>query len=849
MSDSPKIPPREPPNVPLASIPSDQDDAVGEVEQKKPLSGVDRAIQDAVSPKKGAELGGKRLLRAKLDDQDADRILDVAGPALGIDVESPLDQDRSTVSDFFLTIDIADLSALKEENKILAARRQKFQQNLKLAIQPNPQQKFELKRLEKFAGSAAVKEARCELALDNLRHFVFDQEGGVNRFDSDELTSILHAFSDLDSPDSMCDLMLRSKNSAFKMSPVNRELHASAALRQSIPDPQTAISLSVDLMRQDPGNVEARFVCGQAYEAQVHAIGNFLEQLDEAEGDITKVDPKVRSACEQAVGYGVGADAKDDLTMTLEHAVDRALKFYNQAFGMDFDPSHGIAYTNFLLQIGGREAAQNIAQLTALSCQRDGGTESRSCQVAIALFASNCIIGADSGDIQESMLHVLSLASTEAEIRDGIEHLQITSAAMQQQRGTHHVVLDSVVSALEGRLRALESGGSIDADVNDCKTQLHDQQRDRFPVHSKWTDASYSYRGLTSNRVSGNFRFGGQLFDHGVNRTDRRNFEQIISMNLTDLVDSSALSNEETEALKNAPRSFGEIEGVDEFNKWADVFIRQTFRNDELELEDLHSSGHKVFDKATQNIVSVGGYETAQERKDAADSQMNISVVMSLGLGDCRHHAQVKQLLFDTWQRQRTNNMMQTAAHALHEGSGDIYEQSVSAIEDVMSVELRTFDVTIRAPVKMNRMYDPVTKDGEHVATDGDVQVVEEHTTTLYLHRDADGEMTEAHRADAFYQNQYDWGGGALDIAEITDPDGVHAGTLPAFNEGTGTMEEVPVTFTPTAYAGKRDVYTPSDESTRFLGHRLNPFDVTDTVGATSRERVRHLHQALQDIA
>lgn len=73
-------------------------------------------------------------------------------------------------------------------------------------------------------------------------------------------------------------------------------------------------------------------------------------------------------------------------------------------------------------------------------------------------------------------------------------------------------------------------------------------------------------------------------------------------------------------------------------------------------------------------------------------------------MGDCRHHAQVKQIMFDMWQKQQMNECLSEMYYSAWQGNTvETKGQQAQKFFDILDTELRTADVEVRMPVVMKQ--------------------------------------------------------------------------------------------------------------------------------------------------
>lgn len=353
-------------------------------------------------------------------------------------------------------------------------------------------------------------------------------------------------------------------------------------------------------------------------------------------------------------------------------------------------------------------------------------------------------------------------------------------------------------------------------------------------------DYSYSYRGCGSvfrgaNRVGGNVAFGGQLPDHSVSRKDLRLFTGLVKMTPAQLgiKFDKPVAGYNAADLMNTPLT--DINDPEVFMSVADQFIRQTFTTENFAGSGLHMEdnalskneyGESRYDATVKSVLRACGKKIGERDADI-DTRTNISAIFALGMGDCRHHAQVKQIMFDMWQKEQMNSYLSDMYYQAWQGK-PVDENCWQAKEfyNALDTELRTADVEVRVPVKMEqetRMengvpkkvdipYKPLMRDGKFIPDDPThKRNLEEHTLCWLIRKNRDGKLTEFGLRDAFYQDKhYAWGRMDIKVKDIhvtlSGKPSIPAGKIDGSKTTTG--QAVSVVQVPTVYnSGKRDSF------------------------------------------
>jgi hypothetical protein len=306
--------------------------------------------------------------------------------------------------------------------------------------------------------------------------------------------------------------------------------------------------------------------------------------------------------------------------------------------------------------------------------------------------------------------------------------------------------------------------------------------------------------------VLGNFKFGGVLPSHLVNQSDRIFFLKLLNTPLNELLPSLP---------HKAPKSLQEIDDFNEFNKYIDLIIREKFHTDEMSLERLDSEGHKKFDEEVEKYQALCGAKTPEERKEIENSATNVSSCFAIGLGDCRHQSQAKQLLSDLWLASHLSAKIQEFHHATHNNDKKGMLLAEAEFKEMADKRVKTTDVEIFLPVKMDPNGKPLWHKGHLEKGDRYVKV-EEHTLNILLENDG----KDVSLIDVFYQHTYPFGYDKLNHLGRNVEEGLAAGSCKMWNEKTLHYESAQIFIRPANHAGtdKQEHIHSMDHNTYFNG-------------------------------
>ena len=607
-------------------------------------------------------------------------------------------------------------------------------------------------------------------------------------FSSDELMSLFVEFRKIKSFSNMIKLYKISVNEEFKNSIMVKEQLMVAYNKTG--DMQASVDLGCQL-------IEEGVASGDVY----GAVGKAYYSLSKGETDIE----------------------------SRKQLLKDSINFYKIGFEkyMEFYPGINVAYK--MIELAGLEEgneaketlarAGEIAQVVYYCTLKEGANETKDYWCAATRLEAACIAS------------ISNNSKLDGEIDRALNYL----SKFKMESWGWETTIDSMKN-----LNKFAKSGKIEYVISKLSEFKENSTDKKVEVSAGYDDkmnsivaSSYNYRGLASNfegasSVGGNMKYGGQLPDHTVSRKDVEFMDTILNTPLVQLFPNEGFNEvfgeEISQSLNSGNLKMNDINDVNLFLKVIDKFIRyhfgtENFAETGLNLENNAEINNSVYDQTVSSVIKFFG----KDGDRTVDSRTNISVLFTLGMGDCRHHAQVKQLLFDRWQEKKMDSILTK----MYKGEVSP-SQGIVDFNDIYRLQLRTIDVNITLPIqlggeKSNEMYNPVKEDGKYVVQEGQKNPLEEHTMTILLRTDENGCLEDARIADAFYQHTYDWQNYSLDIDKdiSVDENGhyvINAGTISA-KKVVGDVE-LPVVISPTVYAGKRDVVSKDEigSTTKLLG-------------------------------
>lgn len=697
-------------------------------------------------------------------------------------------------------IEFSDLPASFDRNRALTAEKRVFAAKVAAAVAVTEE------GVKDMNGKPVFRLKREKLS--DLDAIVAE---GTDKLDSGQIMMLFSAYRDLAAFNKMIDLYKSVENEDFKNAPMVREQLAVAYRKmlrgEKLADKMWDYHQSMDLCFELINEGRAT---GVAYEN----IGRCLRYIAQK----TEMTDKTAQRKRQKELF-------EDSTRRLE-----------EGFMGTLESSIGMQAVHNNIALGNTDRARETSKVVYLAALRDGAEESSDYFCVSAALQAACISGQDKRVVDHLCNRLENSIRYRWELEDVYRDMSHISEAFKTTE------IADVCERLSGLCAtAFPKGRKTDAIAFSNRSPKNDRYITDDPKLQAVRDYSYSYRGCGSNfrgtnRIGGNMAFGGQLPDHCVSRKDLKLFTQLVKMTPEQLgvkLDKP-VGIIPPDMLMKTPLT--DIRDPEVFMTVADAFIRRTFTTENfagcgLHMEDnalqKNENGESRYDATVKSVLRSCGKKIGQ--KDAnIDTRTNISAIFALGMGDCRHHAQVKQIMFDMWQKQQMNGLLSDMYYQAWQGKTvDDKNWQVQEFYNILDTELRTADVEVRTPVLMEQTtwtdgngvrktgdapYKPLMRDGKFVPDPNKYpHSLEEHTLCWLIHKDREGHLIKFGLRDAFYQDKhYDWGHKDVDVRGIrVSMNGkplIPAGKIDGAKTTTG--ESLVVCQSPTVYnSGKRDSF------------------------------------------
>lgn len=700
-----------------------------------------------------------------------------------------------------LQVDGLTLETIKKVNEAIVKRNHDFYQALEHCLNGHDTVKSKIEALEYLIYHECT-------AGDG-------KSSGLDRFNCHEQTEIFKTFWNLEAYDHMVEMMEQSRNPSFKSNLLNLEFYVRANLKGNYFNPHNALAIAELISKSDPDSVEVNGMKGVIFSVMKESARQVMVMLGKKH-----YSPQIDELYRKCFPIPTTADRFEEAKNNYLESLVRADCFYKKAFAKDFDPRYGLRVLHLELERKDPTEAKQAAKLIQMACLKEGRYE-MNLSLARAMLESAYVLGdVNSDQVLQLEQAVLKLAKTHKSLQN--VHGSLKRLIRLLPKATPIASFNKII---EERLLEVKRTGQISLSSEEF-SDLH------FSTKNKQTrqleTLTYDYRGKTSNYVEGNFKFGAQLPAQNINRQDRKFFEELTEIPLRDLLPDGSLYADRFQTIQD-------IKEITDFVNVSNEIIRSRFKTDEWDLERLTSAGHHKFDAIVAGLIQLSGVPGKEARKILKDSRTNISLEFTSGIGDCRHHSHVKQLLFDTWQRKRTNAALARAFEAGSAGDLKIFQECEIEFKEIYSYAMKIMDCEVYLPVKLDQNHVPEFHESGLMVKNPKGQLVkaEGHTFNVLFKYSQDQNVVEAWYSDAFYHNTYSWKDGSIPFQERDlKKDGFSGKTVMLVDPSTGREEPAEVLLRPSRYAGagNQAVYDQGSNTNRFIGLPVNGFTAEQSV-------------------
>ena len=700
-------------------------------------------------------------------------------------------------------------------NKALAKQQKDFNDSIDSIVSGKP--------VEERMGVAVPDSAKAPdtaEVLEKLRGIAFSEQ--ASELPSTSLMKLYTTFRDKSDYEDMIRLYNSSPNEEFKKFPIVKEYLAVAYNKTGSPGKALDIVQGIEKDATNAANPHPELMNGEVYgaEAKAHVIRQEkTEKLLSAVqgGDEAKI---TAARAEYAKAYDLADNAPiptvDALKAQAHEEFTASSDAYTKGFHVNYEYYPGINATWSNLALGDLDNARNLAELTHYAAIREGGLERGNYWTSMTMLESGLVSGLSNKEIDATVSRIIGgndipkgqLNSTfdawTTRVKPALEKMQSNPELADQAKS----MLERFKYA-EAKLKDAIANPSASAKASG--DGLGDTLIER----------SHNYRGQSvydAEIVKNNFGFGGIISDTSITRADREEFSKLLNgTTVKDLMTSLGGDPSTLPSFIGDHTRLSDIQDPEEFIATAQKIVRQNFGNDAKKLEIIDGLDHKaLYDKPIESLNEASGIPPSRDGRVGFDSRTSLSAEFAKGLGDCRHHAQAMQLLYDMWQGGKLNDFLRQAETA---ASPAERAQALARFGDLERTQLRTLDVTVNAPIEVKAAYQPIRPNSatnlpadRSFIADDKVNYIEDHTMNILVKRDAEGHFASGRFADSFYNDTYKWSNGAIDnIATKPDGKGIQfSGGVLNGVQGADNFQ-TPVTLELAVYSGDRTKIAAND--------------------------------------
>jgi hypothetical protein len=680
------------------------------------------------------------------------------------------------------------------------------------------------KRLEQATSSKASREDN----IASLELFLLDRETKLN---ASELKSILYKFWEFGAYDQIIEMMDNNMNSEFTTDINNCMLYSQCLLKSSeYFNParvQSLLNILSILVRDDGADycmVES--MKGVLFNVVSHLAANALIELDQNQAVSKETERDLRRAFPHIETYD-----EHNLTLAYREALNYSIVAYENAT-VGYDPRYCSRLMHNYLENGQLDQAKHLAEITLFSTQ---GRQVELCNNT-ALLRSHLeamILLGKKDNIEFYQAKLLASISSSRLADYTLLSLNNLKALTQKNPNSD---LEGIIQQLEELSKELRVPQNVEAIVNKNKERAIELYPHKGTVTQDIYDHTSTLR--EKNGVnSGNIPFGGILPDTNINRSDFKIAKEILSQSVESQIDLSKVSLSDDPSMPLAKF----IHKPEEFIQILHYLVRSRFKTTANELERLDSKGHKEgFDDPWSAILKLSGLDPDKKviGKYIPDSRTNLTVNFAIGIGDCRHHANMMQLLFDVAHEMELNEMLAKLQIAQERGEPDEIQSLTEQIQGFNSIQLIKADTVLHSFVKLEGGL-PEWDDQFNLQVyrgRQDFVAGEEHTLNFLILKNPDtGVIEHCIAVDAFYHgangtfnfkyHEVDLTGKSYKPVQLSS-DKEPVGELTGLDMGEITLLDPvsqkemksPVKATPTAYAKNKVAYNKNPTESRLIG-------------------------------
>lgn len=379
---------------------------------------------------------------------------------------------------------------------------------------------------------------------------------------------------------------------------------------------------------------------------------------------------------------------------------EKALKVYELLLRKHADPASGLRYlilanSSDPLSVSPRELYINAEFIynTVLICGIEDCDEP---QILLAGYLASLVLKDPSKtDRIVKRLSELNLKNGELNL---LSRQKVHSVELKQQAQPANSLRSTAPFTFETKVTAVKDTLSFKALQKNQEKKIYLQaekrKKESSDVSMQFHRQTYDYSGALSNETGqmrgGNVQFGGVLPQQLINKDDIHIFKTLVTKKrIGDLIPPKEVLEKLISHIPSGlpiPKQY--------FEKMIAYFYTNPQPNNllEMKLSDFKHDQYKIVLETMMHIVAMNfqstddnyeadkaGYRgldyatsalkrlmgSSTSYKDSSlDTATSLSVMYAMQVGDCRHHAQGTQLLFDIWKREKLIHSLSRHCHS-----------------------------------------------------------------------------------------------------------------------------------------------------------------------------------------
>jgi len=563
-------------------------------------------------------------------------------------------------------------------------------------------------------------------SIESLEALVFEEGSGPDRWTETELLEISNQFRLLSSPENEIRLYEESQKEVFQNIPRAREFYILAL--NKVNKTTDAIEECRKLIAEGGENSLVWGALGDTYTTQMMSVEQFVQVLEEAEGDINRADSKCKVQFQKHFPeIDVKTITLDQLHNLRKLALEKVRQIYRQGFHNDGNSFPGLGWMMrtieqridllaekaYLLdrQRPGVLSEQEVASLrqieeqirkleqeiesqtilVKIALEMEGGSESLNywthageLQLAFSQFRRMA-------EIQPILARVFATADAEFKLVNTMNRLErirnqyVKELEIKRTQGekTKELecsleIMNAILVELDAGKRRFIAGGKTKGKALNEGYKIPAEAKPKDPERI-FLKKTINFRTLTGNLVP-------QYIPGGIGRTGSRVPDLTINRHVQEDI-HNIVEEKVIKALKPGEQS----------QPKAVIALIQEMVGESLgvgELQDLQSPAHHEFNIRSDGLIALSGID--RDMRKGTRSITDLTACLIMRTGDCRETMYLNGALFAHYQQMQVIGKMRDAIGCLDHGDQEGFRRITSVeIPEFIRYQLRGGHVSV----------------------------------------------------------------------------------------------------------------------------------------------------------